>query len=307
MKRILSLAGRLALAVLISMAFTIDTNAQEKKTERHIKMVRVDDQGNKTEIDTVIKGDDVFVWQGDTIGGGKELKWVAKEGDFDFDFDTDMKMGIKMDEDENGNVFILKSGDKKAPVFITTEGDSLKKEYRVKVVGVGEHGDHDVLMWNEKDHNKIMIGAPHGAHPGNVMFIGEKKGNVIDLSDPGIISFEKKELKDGREKITIVREKPDEKEVNVHKEVIVTEGGDHSMILHKGHPGEAKRVKVFVTEDGKAEVIEEGGTWTEEEGEDVKVIEKDGKKITIKKIKEGGEVKVDVEVEEKKENKEERK
>ena len=44
--------------------------------------------------------------------------------------------------------------------------------------------------------------------------------NLIDLNDPDIISFERKELSGGREKIEIIRKKPTEKQVRVETEVI---------------------------------------------------------------------------------------
>jgi hypothetical protein len=34
-------------------------------------------------------------------------------------------------------------------------------------------------------------------------------GNIIDLSDPEIISYKKKSIRNGREKIVIIREKKD--------------------------------------------------------------------------------------------------
>jgi hypothetical protein len=54
-------------------------------------------------------------------------------------------------------------------------------------------------------------GAPMPPHaPKVMMFRGQKNRNVIDLSDPGIISYDKKLRKDGTEKITIVRKQVSE-------------------------------------------------------------------------------------------------
>jgi len=60
------------------------------------------------------------------------------------------------------------------------------------------------------DGDKSFILAPHPPHPPKVPHIVKlnKKlhGNIIDLSDPGIISYKKKKLRGGREKIVIIRE-----------------------------------------------------------------------------------------------------
>ncbi|MDB4582252.1 hypothetical protein N9164_03800 [Draconibacterium sp.] len=292
MKRILSITGILALAVLFMSAISINDYPQDppqKKKKKHIKMVKVDDDGKKMELDTVIEADEIFVWNGDTIGGGKELKWVA-EGDFDMDFDFDIE------KDGEGNVFIMKSKDGKAPAFFEfkTDGDE----------------DEDIMFWGDEDHNKMILHAPHVVgvpHAPKVIRIRKQKsGNAIDLNDPGIISYDKKELKNGREKITIVRNKPVEGEEEIHEEIIMHGTDARPMIIHEGHPGKSKSIKVISNKDGNIEIIEDGAIWHVEEGDsDVQVIEKDGKKITIKKIKEGEEIKVDVEVEE--ENEEEHK
>jgi len=295
MRRILSITGILALAVLFMSAISINDYPQDppqKKKKKHIKMVKVDEDGKKIELDTVIEADEVLVWNGDTISGGKELKWIS-EGDFDFDIDSDGE----------GNVFIMKSGDKTAPAIyeFKSDGDSIKK-YRIKIAADGDL-DEDIMFWSEKDHNEMMLHAPHA--PKVVRIKKAKSGNVIDLSDPGIISYDKKELKNGKEKITIIRNKPSEEDVELEEEIIMHGAGTHPMIIHEGHPKKAERVMIMKKDGGEIEVIEDGAVWDVKEGDtDVKVIEKDGKKITIKKIKEGGEVKVDVEVEEEKEGEE---
>ncbi|MCY1720281.1 hypothetical protein OU798_07995 [Prolixibacteraceae bacterium Z1-6] len=296
MRSILSLTGILALIVVLTSAISIHQTPQDpprgKKEKKHIKMVKVDDNGKKMEIDTVMNVDEVLVWNGDTIDGGKALKWVSEE-DFDMDFDFDIE------NDGEGNVFILRSGKGRAPMAheYKIEGDSAKK-YRIKVISDGDPGDFDVLKWKSIGDDDVFLGAPQGAH--KMMFFGDrKKGNVIDLSDPGIISFEKKELKNGKEKIIIIREKPLDKDVELNEEIIIKGAGNAPMIFGEGMPHKSKQIKVIAGDDGKVEILEDGKVWSVEKGdEDTKVIEKDGKKIIIKKRKEGGEMKVDVEVEE---------
>ncbi len=299
MKQVLSLTGILTLALLLTSAISINEAPQDppktKKEKKHIKMVKVGDDGKKMEIDTVIAADQVFVWNGDTIGGGKELKWIS-EGDFDMDMDFD----FDMETDENGNVFILKGDGASKPMiyeFKTDDGDSAK---HIMMKVISDDVSSDIMKWHSKSGNDMIFGAPGAVGPKMIRIEKQKSGNVIDLSDPGIISFEKKDLKDGKEKIVIVREKPSEKDVEVHEEIIMHNSSTAPMIIHEGMPNMTKRIKVIADDEGHVEILEDGKTWTvEESDEDTQVIEKDGKKIIIKKTKKDGEMKVDVEVEEK--------
>uniref|UniRef100_UPI003216C510 hypothetical protein n=1 Tax=uncultured Draconibacterium sp. TaxID=1573823 RepID=UPI003216C510 len=272
MKRILSLTGILALALLLSSAISFHQSPQDpprtKRMKKHIKMVRADDKGKTVEIDTVMNVDEVLIWNGDTIDGGKAMKWVSKE-DFDMDFDFDIE------EDGDGNVFIMKSGKTGVPMLhgFKMDGDSANK-YRLKIIADDPVGPHKMMFMSDR-----------------------KKGNVIDLSDPGIISFEKKELKNGQEKITIIRKKPSEEDVEFNEEIFIKGTANSPAVLHGNMPHKTKQISVFADDDGKIEILEDGKVWSVEEmNEGTKVIEKDGKKIIIKKRKQGGEMKVDVEV-----------
>lgn len=298
MKQVLSLTGILALGLFFSSAISINEAPQDppktKKEKKHIKMVKIGDDGKKMEIDTVIGADQVFVWNGDTIGGNKTLSWISEE-DFDFDMDFDMDV----ERDENGNVFIMRGNGASKPMiyeFKTNDGDSAK-HIMMKVISDDESSD--IMKWHSKNGNEMIFGAPGSASPKVIRINKQKSGNVIDLSDPGIISFEKKELKNGKEKIVIVREKPSEEDVEVHEEIIMHNSGAAPMIIHEGMPNMTKRIKVIADDEGHVEILENGKTWTvEESDEDTQVIEKDGKKIIIKRTKKDGEMKVDVEVEE---------
>ena len=302
MKQVLSLTGILALALFFTSAISINEAPQDppktKKEKKHIKMVKIGDDGKKMEIDTVIEADQVFVWNGDTIGGGKALSWISEE-DFDFDMDFD----IDVESDENGNVFIMKGDGASKPMiyeFKTNDGDSTK---HIMMKVISDDVSSDVMQWHSKNGNDMFFGAPGIASPKVIRIDKQKSGNVIDLSDPGIISFDKKELKNGKEKIVIVREKPSEEDVEIHEEIIMHNSGVAPMIIHEGMPNMTKKIKVIADDEGRVEIMENGKTWTvEESDEDTQVIEKDGKKIIIKKTKKDGEMKVDVEVEEVEEN-----
>jgi hypothetical protein len=293
MKRNLSIAGTFALAILFLSSFSLRENPQDpprgKKGQKHIKMVKVDEDGKKTELDTIIEGENVFVWKGDTIGGGHEMKWISKE---DFDMDFDMDFDIDVEETADGKVIIMKSG---------KDGKSVVKEFKIK----GD-GDHDVMMWNSKGGNKMLFhapeiaGVPHPPHSPKMIFMGkQKKENVIDLSDPGIISYDKKMMRNGTEKITIVRKPVSEEDIELHEEIIIDGVGDHSMMLHEAHPGISKTIKVIKSDDGNVEIFKDGELINIKEGDgNGKFITEDGNVFHIKETKEGDKKKIEVTVEE---------
>jgi hypothetical protein len=267
MKRIILNLFLPGLSVFILSSFSIRENPQDpprgKKTEKHIKMVKVDDDGKKTELDTVIHGGQIFVWQGDTIGGN-DLKWLSKDG---FNMDSihknfDMDFEYKIDGDGEGNMFIFKSG---------------------------------------KDGNRVIMPPkpPHAPHV--MMFRSNKSKNVIDLSDPGIISYDKKLLKNGTEKITIVRKQVDE---NEEEDIIFNGTSSGNMIWHGDAPGGKKTIRVIKTEDGNTQIFE-NDELIELKGEngDATFVTDDGKVIKIRENKEAKEKQIEVEVEEKAEKK----
>lgn len=227
MKRILSVA--LLTGCTVFLLSTVAVGQQKTpppppppKTEKHIKMVKVDDNGKKMELDTVITSDAPFVWNGDTIGGGKEMKFEMA----------------------------------------------------------------------------IPPGAPMPPHV--MMLRSHANRNVIDLSDPGIISYDKKIQKDGTEKITIVRKQVPEEE-EAPEDVMM--GAPHSgdVFFYGNPPKHVKTVKVIKSDDGTTKVIEDENVIHMEGPEGTtKFVGDDGKVIIIKEIKEGDQNKVEVTVEEEK-------
>lgn len=219
---------------------------EKSKTEKHIKMMKVDDDGKKTEIDTVITGDAPFVWNGDTIGGGEEFKWISRS---DFVMDSVHRFDYKIEGDGKRRVMIKHSD------------------------------DGEPMIWEH-----AMPGVPSPPHAPKVMMLRHQQGkNVIDLSDPGIISYDKKLRKDGTEKITIVRKQVDEEDLEINEDVIIHAPGAPAV---PGHPGNVKTVRVIKHDDGTINVFE-----------DENVMRVKGRKMKIKEIKEGDETKVEVEVE----------
>jgi len=273
MKRILSVILLSGITVFLLSSFSIRENPQDpprgKKSEKHIKMVKVDDDGKKVELDTVISGDQIFVWNGDTIGGGKELKWISKD---DFKMDSlhqnfDMNFEYKIDDDGEGNVFIMKSG---------------------------KGGDH-MMMLPE---------PPNAPFPPHVMMMRSPKNkNVIDLSDPGIISYDKKIQKNGTEKITIVRKQVPEGE-EMEEDVMLHAPHGSDVFFYGDSPNQVKTIKVIKSEDGSTQIFEDDKV-IELKGDkgEATFIKDNGEVIHLKETKEGNQKKVEVTVEEEREKK----
>ncbi len=251
MKRIFSILLVSVFSGFLLSSFSIRENPQDpprgKKTERHINLVKVDDDGNKTELDTVISGDQVFVWQGDTVGG-ENLKWITKDhfemGDMHKNHE--MNFEYKIEDDGEGNYFVIKPGKKGEHIIMPPMAPELPR-------------------------------PPHAPHV--MMFRSNKSKNVIDLSDPGIISYDKKLLKNGTEKITIVRKQVEE---NEEEEMNFNELPDEDVFWHEIAPaGKKKTIKVIKSDDGSTRIFE------------------DDELIELKENKEGKEKNIEVEVEEK--------
>jgi hypothetical protein len=274
MKRNFSAFFLSALAVFsLSSFYFIGESPQDpprgKKTEKHIKMVKVDDSGKKTELDTVIHGDQVFVWQGDTIGNGKEFKWITKD---DFKMDSVHRFDYKIEGDGNKRIMIMKSG----------------------------KGDEQMIMAPFPPEPPM---PPHA--PKVMMFRGQQNRNVIDLSDPGIISYDKKLRKDGTEKITIVRKQVSEVD-SVEENVLIRSPHSGNAFFYGNSPEHLKTVKVIKSDDGTFNVYEDEKVihMKGEKGEAVFTGD-DGEVIQIEEIDKGGEKQIKVQIEKKaeKENK----
>lgn len=256
MKRILSFMLAAACVIILNTKTVIaqDTKPDiKKKTEKHIRLLKVDENGKKTEIDTVITGDAPFVWNGDTIGGEKEFKWITRG---DFTMDSIHKFDYKI------------------------EGD----------------GKQMIIMHKGMNNSEgfMIPPVPPVPHLPKVMMLNRNRNkNVIDLNDPGIISYDKKVRKDGTEKITIVRKQVSD-DVKMEEDVFIhAPGGVPAKVGFHPLPGEkVKTVKVVKSDDGTINIFE---------NENVDRVK--GQKIRLKEIKEGIESKVEVEIEDEKENK----
>ncbi len=276
MKNLLSVLSMLTIGFFLLTSLSLREQPQDppRGKKKRIKIVKVQD-GKKTVIDTMVADENVFYFKNDSL---KDLKWISKSfGDFKnldslkditFDFDIDVdedKKGHKVIMMKSGNmVKEFKFGDNEGKGVFIFSDDGCKKV----------HGNAAIWMHSDDGHG-VDVAVPH------VKVVKKKSGgNVIDLSDPGIISYKKKKLSDGREKIEIIRKEVKDEvmhDVDVHIEQI---DGLHKIHeLHGAHPIIEKRVKVIKEGDGVFHIHED---------ENVKI---------EKAIKEDGEVEVKVEVE----------
>lgn len=215
MKHIFALFGMAGLAVLLfsSTAQAQQGNdAKETKKTRHIKLAKIEN-GKKMELDTIVSGDAVFVWKGDTIGG----KEISHSG---LNKMKHMKVIVDGDEnDENVIIYHKKHGKSGDPMMLHLEsgddeafgeqvGDSIQK--RIIIRKRMKDGDEDrVIYLNGPDMNHFPPMPPMPPMPHMKMMKGQHAGRIIDLNDPNIISYKKKSMKGGREKIEIIRNKPE--------------------------------------------------------------------------------------------------
>ena len=223
MKNTLALLGMGLAAILFSSgAFAQETpESKETKETRHIKMTKIEN-GKKMELDTVLTGNDVFVWNGDTINPEKHAHFgssgIGKMPHFYG------KVGHK---GRKGNVMFYKQhggkaggpmswnmdSDENIQVFSDEVGDSIQK--RIIIRKGFKDGNEEV--------RQMYMNAPNMKHfqpmppmppvpPHFKMIKRQHPGRVIDLNDPNIISYKKKSMSGDREKIEIVRKKSEEPE-----------------------------------------------------------------------------------------------
>lgn len=207
MKNLFFILGVLLASFLLLSSFSLRENPQDpprgEKSKRQIKLIKVED-GKKTELDTIIKGDTIFVWNGDTI---------EANGDFNFVMPELPKL------------------------------DSLHKNFTFRFNG------------DDMDFEPPFVFPPDAPRPPKAPHIfhfqSKSDKNIIDLSDPGIISYKKRDKIGGREKITIIREKKNEAE---NEEVDITWTSKPSGFLVKAPPKIEKRIKVIKKDNGEIEV-----------------------------------------------------
>lgn len=201
--------GGLAAAMLIS-SFTFTQNQDQKKT-RHVKLTKIEN-GHTMHLDTMLSGDDVFIWNGDTINPEKHIREFSPSK-FDKLHNTD-----KMDRQKRTRIYkggagrdmdqlILHSDSGEDFHIFTEEGDSAQKKIRIhKRLRDGNAEDHLIFL-DERAGRPVPSVPPV---PRIRQFRGQNSAKGINLNDPNVISYKKKDIGQGREKIEIIRKKSTE-------------------------------------------------------------------------------------------------
>jgi len=216
MKNTMLSIGIAGMTTVLLSSFAVmqkSNEVQEPKKGRHIKMIKMEN-GKKMELDTVLTGDDVFVWNGDTINPVKHTQEFNR-ADFGrmHEFDTRGRKG------GNENVMIFKRNGRgnNGPAIgqmpprngmdvITDHMDSEGKRIvlRKRMRGGNEN---DMIHFNGPGMRHFPPMPPAPPRPPMKMMNIQHSGQVINLNDPNIISFKKKKMSGNREKIEIIRKK----------------------------------------------------------------------------------------------------
>jgi hypothetical protein len=250
-------------AALFSFTFIQKSDdAQNPKKERHIKMTKIEN-GKKMELDTIVYGDDVFVWQGDTIGGKQMGKHPSHSGS-----DKVQQIIVTGDpEGENKDVMIIRHGNPKPGEPMIWNMDS-GEDMEIITEDIDSLGKRMVIRKRIQDGNENQMVCPHIMPFHSMPF---HTGQVIDLNDPNVISYKKKDLSGGREKIEIIRKKSaDPEEMNFNFQT-----GDELMPPPPppppSAPGAPEIIREYNDGNGNVKIIEKS----------TKVDGKDGKQIQV--------------------------
>ena len=222
MKNILLSFGVAGLTTVLLSSFALmraDKEVQEPKKERHIRMTKIEN-GKKTELDTILTNDDVFIWNGDTLSPAKHIRKFNPSG-----FDKLHRVDVKVDR-LNGKERMLimtrkgvREGDPAiwntdscGVLEIVTENiDSLGKKVVVRK-RIGDGGKNQMIYFHDGNLKHLPPVPPMPPSPPHLnMLRMQHSDHLIDLNDPDIITYKKKMLKGDREKIEIIRKKTTEK------------------------------------------------------------------------------------------------
>lgn len=263
MKNTMALLG-MGLAVMLLSSELSAQNAPEvkdpKKT-RHIKMTKIEN-GKTMKLDTVLTGDDVFVWNGDTINPVKHIKKFSPSG-FDklqhIDVNVDRKGGkekvmiFSHKDGKDGEPLIWNMDSDEDMEIVTEDVDSLGK--RIVVRKRIKDGDGNHMMFLHDGNMRHFPPVPPVPPVPHVRMMKMKHaGKTINLNDPNIISYKKKDMSGDREKIEIIRKKSEEPEnMNFDFEFEAPEAPEAPMHIREFN-GDNQKMKIMEKEikiDGK--------------------------------------------------------
>jgi len=180
MKKLISKISTFALVIVTLIQTSYAQNdSTNSKNEYHIKIIKVEDD-KKTELDTIVNNNNPFIWNGDTINPVNGMVFMSSKSD------NSEKFHLNFVDNGGQEIFIVTD---------TEKTDSIRKKIE-KYIGKWDRNLANIPVNHRKTDSENSV--PY--------FLRDKK-NIINLSDSGIISYKKKDLSDGREKITIIRKK----------------------------------------------------------------------------------------------------
>ncbi len=224
MKDKLLLFGSIGLTgVLLSSFMFIQKGgeSQEHKKVRHIKMTKIEN-GKKMELDTILTGNEVFIWDGDTINpdrhaGKYSSSGIDKMHQFDVIADNfkgkENVMFFKHRGGKSGEPMIWNMDTNDDMEIITDDNDSLGKRIVVRKRMRDDAENH--MSFRDGDRDMLVPPPPLPAPPMPPVppfshMKMQHAGQIIDLNDPNIVSYKKKDVKGGMEKIEIIRKKSED-------------------------------------------------------------------------------------------------
>lgn len=263
MKNTMALLGLGLAVMLLSTELSAQKAPEVKDTKksRHIKMTKIEN-GKTMKLDTVLTGDDVFIWNGDTINPVKHIKKFSPSG-FDKLQHIDVNVDSK-DGKEKVMIFRHKDGKVGEPMIwnmdsdddmeiVTEDIDSLGKRIVVRKRIKDGKGDRMIFL-NDGNMKHFPPVPPVPPVPHVRMMQMKHAGKTINLNDPNIISYKKKDMSGDREKIEIIRKKSAEPEnMNFDFEFEAPDVPDAPVHIREFH-GDNQKMKIMEQEikvDGK--------------------------------------------------------
>ncbi|GET33157.1 hypothetical protein PbJCM13498_20200 [Prolixibacter bellariivorans] len=195
---------------------------QKKEVSRHVT-IKVDENGKTAKLDTVFTGKSDEEIQKEVEKFMQKHDVAQKEFKVQMKFFADsMKNTFANLDSLHKEMIIMKAKMPKSHIRVFHEkalGDSLR-EYRIEVVEgdsmkVIVHkgkSDNDVIVWNGEISIPPVPKIP--PMPPKVMMHGFHFDRYsFDSSDKNVISYQRKKLSNGQEKITIIRKVPKDEKV----------------------------------------------------------------------------------------------
>lgn len=198
---------------------TAQTDEQPEK-QRRVKMVKVVN-GERIVLDTLISTDETdFAWM-------DELNLPCQ-----LDSTLQRKLNrfrYELSDGENEEVFVFGPGDRP---FMHHRGnrimmrDSLFECDSLRTRMMIRRGDGPVAPNRHFRHGRAFVHVPKAPYPPmRIQYLDRHPDDkmVIHLDDPGVISYKKKDLSGGREKIEIIRKKHEDQSQEFEDEIIIEE------------------------------------------------------------------------------------